>query len=88
MLFNLGRFKESLQTVVSNSRWHIGDGKSVNFWCDTWLSQPIMDMLGIPMTCHSLLIAFVWDFIKDGNWCIHQEMLQMSAFLNFMPLTV
>lgn len=44
-------------------QWIIGDGKSVWFWLDNWLGQPILNMLGITSTIP--LNSMVADVIKD-----------------------
>lgn len=31
--------------VLDNISWLIGDGKSVNFWNDRWLTDPLVDIL-------------------------------------------
>lgn len=40
--------KSCIQTVLANVSWQLGYGKLINFWTDTWLSQPIVNILQIP----------------------------------------
>lgn len=70
-----------LNTVLANCRWLLGDGCSINFWSDRWLSQPIIDFLQLPPSMNSSLNAKVKDFIQDGNWKIHSMLLSRSSSL-------
>lgn len=56
-----------LQIVYSNSIWIIGDDKSINFWPDKWLSQPLVDLMQIPSNLHQNLKSSVADFIHDRS---------------------
>lgn len=62
--------KPHIQTVISNSTWQIGDGKHINFWTDTWLARPIVEILQLPVQLHKSLHAIVVDFIHDNAWLI------------------
>lgn len=57
-------------TVQENTSWQLGDGNTINFWTNKWLSQPVVDLLSIPNHLHPLLSAKVKDFITNGSWCI------------------
>lgn len=34
-----------VSTVKDNSVWQLGNGSRINFWCDQWLSMPIVDFM-------------------------------------------
>lgn len=67
--------KGSIHEVFPNYCWHLGDGASINFWRDCWLSAPLVDMLQIPPNQHSLLLARVCDFIRNYTWVIPAELV-------------
>lgn len=70
--------KGNLQTVLSNSTWQIGDGRSTNFSLDKWLSHPLVDLLQIPSNLQNHLMAIIADFIKDNSWSIPTVLLVKS----------
>lgn len=55
-------------TVLDNSVWQLGDGRSIKFWTDNWLSNPIVDMLQIPSQLHKELSSQVCDFMLHYSW--------------------
>lgn len=68
--------KVNLHTVLDNSMWQIGDGRSINFWLDNWLSQPLAEQLQIPDHMHKDLKATVSDFIENESWIIPANLLE------------
>lgn len=60
--------KNFIHSVLDNMSWLIGDGISINFWFDSWISRPITEVLGIPAEMHDSLKASVADFIVNGTW--------------------
>ncbi|XP_019460143.1 PREDICTED: uncharacterized protein LOC109359903 [Lupinus angustifolius] len=62
--------KSNWHTVMSNSIWLVGEGKSVNFWLDNWLGSPLMDSIHIPEEFHSSLLSKIDDFTQDCKWII------------------
>lgn len=71
--------KPFISSVSIHSRWILGNGCSINFWKDRWLSSPIVDFLQIPVHLHKHLNALVKDFIKDSCWTIPQWLLDSSS---------
>lgn len=66
--------KIHMHSVFSNTVWHIGDGSSINFWRDKWLSQPLVDLVHFPQRLQHNLNAKVSDFIKYGCWNIPESL--------------
>ncbi|KAG5126480.1 hypothetical protein JHK82_027315 [Glycine max] len=46
----------------------IGDGKSINFWCNTWLPHMVGEALNLPGRISSSLKYTVSDFLHNGSW--------------------
>ncbi|KAG4982468.1 hypothetical protein JHK87_027217 [Glycine soja] len=46
----------------------IGDGKSINFWCNTWLPHMAGEALNLPGRINSSLKYTVSDFLHNGSW--------------------
>lgn len=67
--------KSFLSTVLENSSWLIGSGVNIRFWTDRWLSNPIVDLLDFPESCHNSLQSKVADFICDGKWNLPMELV-------------
>lgn len=59
-----------MQTIQQNCVWQIGNGKSINFWRDKWLSNSIADLIHIPEHRVASLEAKVADFIRGKSWSI------------------
>lgn len=62
--------KQHFSTVMQNVKWQVGDGRSINFWTDSWLSQSLVSLFNIPPHLHQYLKARVSDFLQDGAWII------------------
>lgn len=62
--------RKNLATVTDNSAWLLGDGKTIKFWSDHWLNQPILDWTHIPPHAHHNFSATVSDFIEGRSWHI------------------
>lgn len=73
--------KAYLYTTLANCRWPLGDGCSINFWNDRWLSQPFVDFLQCPRSMNNFIHSKVKDFIKDGNLKIPRMLLRRSSSL-------
>lgn len=73
--------RSHLNTVLHNSKWLIGDGYTIDFWKDCWLSQPLVDCLNIPKHMHHLLQSNISDFISNGKWVLPQELIQRYPVL-------
>lgn len=69
------RIKVNLNSVMSNSIWQLGDGRSINFWLDNWLGRPLVDYMPIPIHLHKLLKASLADFIHENKWMIPAPLL-------------
>ncbi|KAL0399793.1 UNVERIFIED_CONTAM: putative mitochondrial protein [Sesamum radiatum] len=54
--------------LAARSRWHIGQGRSVNIWTDCWIPRPITFQVITAPNCLSLQ-ATVSELIReDGEW--------------------
>ncbi|PRQ42072.1 putative RNA-directed DNA polymerase [Rosa chinensis] len=60
-------FRSIALHITHNCRWIIGDGRSVSFWKDKWLQDPILDMLGF-FDWSGFSDLRVADFISDHSW--------------------
>lgn len=56
--------------VLENSTWLIGDGKTMNFWNDKWLEEPLVKLMNIPDSWQKSLLVVVKDFISNRCWNI------------------
>lgn len=70
--------KLNMNSVLDNTCWQIGDGSSINFWKDNWLSKPVVDFLNIPLSIQDSLQSKVSDFILHNNWSIPPILLTKS----------
>lgn len=70
-----------MNTVLMHIRWIIGDGCSINFWKDRWLSQAIVDFLQIPQSLQRLFQTNVKDFLIDGEWIVPHWLLDRNSVL-------
>lgn len=70
-----------INTFLINTRWLLGDGTSIDFWKDRWLSQTIVDFLQIPQHIQHSLKASIREFIDNGNWLVPQWLLNKSSAL-------
>lgn len=68
--------KPFVDTVQVHSRWIMGDGLSVKFWSDKWLSASLVDLLQIPENLLKHLSMPVSDFSVDGRWLLPSWMYQ------------
>lgn len=59
----------SFPLVFQHSRWIIGDGKSVLFWSDKWLSSSIIDKLHLNPLSQQLRTS-VSSFILEQLWAL------------------
>ncbi|KAL5170536.1 putative ribonuclease H protein [Glycine soja] len=87
MLSIMGRV-QLVPLVIQDSRWCIGDGTSINFWMDNWLSKPLVDELGIPNHLHSRLNSKVTNFIYNGKWCIPPSFADMCPTISIVILSM
>ncbi|XP_019431129.1 PREDICTED: uncharacterized protein LOC109338368 [Lupinus angustifolius] len=62
--------RKNWPTVLNNSVWIVGNGMNINYWCDKWLSIPLIDSLSIPSSLHNSLMASVADFTFHSKWII------------------
>ncbi|KAK1379408.1 hypothetical protein POM88_026152 [Heracleum sosnowskyi] len=64
--------------LLAGIRWQVGNGKSINFWCDRWVSNSphffVRDAKG-PFNSNS----FVADFISGGRWNTSKLQNHVSA---------
>lgn len=67
--------------IDDNSAWLLGDGKSINFWTDYWLSAPIVDWLHVPPNLYPFLKAHVSDFINNTFWSFPTEFSHLFPML-------
>lgn len=67
--------KANLQTVKENVSQLLGNGSSINFWSDNWLSIPIAEMLHIPPQMHKYVKSIVDVFISDSGWSIPTDLV-------------
>lgn len=68
--------KVHISTVMENIIWQLGNGIKINFWCDPWLSKPIVEQLQIPHSLHKFLSASIQEFIREGQWLIPEDLVQ------------
>lgn len=62
--------RNHISSVIDNSSWCNGNGKSINFWHDNWLSNPVSELLDLPMSVHPFVKATISYFISNGTWRI------------------
>ncbi|KAE9620126.1 hypothetical protein Lalb_Chr02g0160441 [Lupinus albus] len=62
--------KANWNMVMHNSLWLMGDGTKVNFWKDNWIGDALVDLLNIPLSLQSALVAKVSDFVLNTLWTI------------------
>ncbi|KAK3205637.1 hypothetical protein Dsin_019683 [Dipteronia sinensis] len=81
--------KEGIWLISENFQW--------DFWRDSWLGVPILELLEILDYFASLLQARVYDFIQDGIWflddcflayftnlCFRIDMIAISPGVDFL----
>lgn len=68
--------KEVHDFVLNHRTWTIGNGKSINFWRDSWAGEVLVEKFKIPLQFHSSLIKPLADFWKDNAWHIHDNITQ------------
>lgn len=62
--------KLSINMVLQNTSWQLGNGTQISFWTNHWLSQPLVGLMHIPEFWLQNLSAMVKDFIHEGDWHI------------------
>lgn len=62
------KIKSKLGMFKLHSSQVIGDGKSINFWCNTWLPHMVGEALNLPGRISSSLKYTVSDFLHNGSW--------------------
>jgi len=55
----------NLCSFKDNTKWQIDNGSLINFWINTWLIDPIVEIINIDINLYSLLRAEVSDCISD-----------------------
>ncbi|KAK2369221.1 hypothetical protein QL285_082369 [Trifolium repens] len=71
--------KHHVHTVKANTRWIIGSGTEISFWLDNWLSEPLVDVLNLPISAYPSLTARVSSFIVNGEWNIPTSIVQRDS---------
>lgn len=71
-------FKSCISVIFSTQLGKHGNGERINFWTDTWLSKPIVDLNDIPSNLQRDLKATLSDFIVNGRWSIPTEHITRS----------
>lgn len=67
--------------MLDNSAWLLGDGSSINFWLDKWLSKSLCSMLDIPDYMHKSLKGKVMDYMADNSWIIPECLLLKCSYV-------
>ncbi|OVA01200.1 hypothetical protein BVC80_8355g6 [Macleaya cordata] len=62
--------------VQLHARWLLGDGTTINFWFDRWLSNPIIDIIEVPDNIKKQLTATVNWFIVNGRWSLPRSLCE------------
>lgn len=62
-----GGLKQHYDLVFGKVKWLIGDGVAIKFWHDCWLSDTLVNILGIPVEATNFLNDKVADFIIEGR---------------------
>lgn len=75
--------KRFYNIVIRNSVWQIGDGSSINFWKDSWLPQPVVDLIGIPEHMQENLTANISDFIHNRTWNFPSDLCRKPGITLF-----
>lgn len=60
--------KHKLPTILSNSSWQLGNGESINFWCDSWCGETLTSACNIPSQFHDSHQSNVAHFIHNNSW--------------------
>jgi hypothetical protein len=76
--------KVEFPTIMANSFWLLGDGRSINFWNDEWCGAPLSIKLNIPDHISQHLSTSVNDFIFNGTWSIPHHLV--LAFPNLFSI--
>ncbi|CAJ2636465.1 unnamed protein product [Trifolium pratense] len=76
--------KHHIPSVTDNTCWQLGKGDQINFWTDSWVGDPLVDLLDIPRHSHALLQAKVAHFIANDHWLIPHSIT--SSYPNLVPL--
>jgi hypothetical protein len=71
--------KHHVPTVKANTHWIIGSGTEISFWLDNWLSEPLVDVLNLPISAYPKLTARVSSFIVNGEWNIPTSIVQRDS---------
>jgi hypothetical protein len=71
--------KHHVPTVKANTRWIIGSGTEISFWLDNWLSEPLVDVLNLPISAYPSLTARLSSFIVNGEWNIPTSIVQRDS---------
>lgn len=77
----LSRIKSNFHAVIDNSRWNLGDDKTINFWSNTWCGEPLVDQLNHPMPPQANLLSKFGNFIHNFSWRAPTELLSMYPTL-------
>jgi ribonuclease HI len=75
--------KSQAQIISQNTRWLLGNGKSINFWLHNWSGISIVNYLHIPQQLHSQLRATVSDFIINHQWFVPLDL--QAAYPTLLP---
>jgi len=54
--------------VIANSLWIVGSGDNIHFWIDSWLGEPLVDLLYIDLVYHPSFFCMIASFIDNGTW--------------------
>ncbi|CAJ2657082.1 unnamed protein product [Trifolium pratense] len=76
--------KHHIPNVTDNTCWQLGKGDQINFWTDSWVGDPLVDLLDIPRHFHALLQAKVAQFIANDHWLIPHSIT--SSYPNLVSL--
>jgi hypothetical protein len=76
--------KHHIYNIIDNTCWKLGKGDQINFWTDSWVGDPLVDLLNIPHPSHALLQAKAADFIYNDHWLIPHFIT--TVYPNLAPL--
>ena len=84
--------KHKIHTILANSSWQLGNGDNINFCCDSWCGEPLINTYNINPQIHEFLHTSVAHLIQNNSWNVPQDIniafpnLQQKLNLITIPL--
>ena len=60
--------KHKFPSILNNSTWQLGNGETINFWCNSWFGEAFVSAFNIPTHTHNYLQSSVSHYIINNKW--------------------